>query len=42
MNSRTPLLDRIEARRQPKPDPRIPEWLRRKNERGLPAKELVA
>ena len=37
-DKRTPLLDRVNP---PKPEAkRIPEWLRRKNERGLPAKEM--
>lgn len=37
----TPLRDRIVAVKVPeKPPRRIPEWLRRKNEGKLPAKEM--
>ena len=36
------LSERIEARKpKPKDEPRKPEWLRRKDEGKLPAKELV-
>lgn len=41
----TPLLERIEARKPQKPEPignRRPLWLRRMDEKGLPAQDRTS